>query len=243
MSSGMTGFLPFGADDFKNSMWIAGKTGRSDEQGGEYYMNGMIPLSCQIDVPELRELREASIAKILHTQASDGIFGSLPHGDHNVKHDYWGRMIIVLALESYVECDGKFGPNATMKQAVEAALVAHHKGIHKRVSENDPPFWHCPWGSARYAEVLIGAQWLIDRGHTDTELWDLMNLVRAQSEGVLHWQQWFVDGDPTCVPGDPNYSNCIRCWGNKSDPAMREFMTHHGSTPWKRSRLAPSGGG
>ena len=31
--------------------------GAQEEQGGGYYLNGMIPLSCQVDLPHLRALR------------------------------------------------------------------------------------------------------------------------------------------------------------------------------------------
>lgn len=103
----------------------------------------------------------------------------------------------MLALESYAECTGPFAPNTTMQRAVEAALVAHHKAMYARVAANDPLFVDDVWGSARYSEVILGVEWLIDRGHNDTELWDLMALVRKQSEGSLGWEQWFISGDPT----------------------------------------------
>ena len=35
-------------------------------------------------------------------------------------------------------------------------------------------------------------QWLIDRGHTDPELFELMTMVRDKSEAVLDWQDWYA---------------------------------------------------
>ena len=72
MTTGLTGSLPYWAGGFKNTEWVGATTDtRGDEQGGEYYMNGMIPLSCQIDTPKLRELREVSVAKILRVSAQN----------------------------------------------------------------------------------------------------------------------------------------------------------------------------
>ena len=70
-------------------------------------MNGMIPLSCVADSPGLRDLRERSIAKILADVSSNGTLGGeIPPGDYSQNACYWGRMIIVLALEAYAECVG-----------------------------------------------------------------------------------------------------------------------------------------
>ena len=67
-------------------------------------------------------------------------------------------MHAVLALESYAECTGPFAPNATMQAAVEAALRRHYAHMLAQVSAQQPPFWTDVWGSARYPEVLLGAQ-------------------------------------------------------------------------------------
>ena len=72
-------------------------------------MNGMIPLSCVADSPGLRDLRERSIAKILADVSSNGTLGGeIPPGDYSQNACYWGRMIIVLALEAYAECVGPY---------------------------------------------------------------------------------------------------------------------------------------
>eukprot|EP01051_Picozoa_sp_SAG22_P000002 SAG22_NODE_1_length_62449_cov_158.689270_2_plen_59_part_00 len=56
---------------------------------------------------------------------------------------------------------------------MEAALVRHHVAFAAHVAAHSPEFTHDVWGSARYSEALLGAQWLIDRGHTDPALFGL----------------------------------------------------------------------
>ena len=43
---------------------------------------------------------------------------------------YWGRMIIVFALQTYIECVGPYAPDAEMKAKVEAALVRHYQAMY-----------------------------------------------------------------------------------------------------------------
>ena len=67
----------------------------------------------------------------------------------------------VLALESFAECTGKFAPNATIRAAVESALLRHFKFMNEQVAAEHSLFWTDVWGSARYSEVLVGIQWSI----------------------------------------------------------------------------------
>ena len=136
--------------------------GAHEEQGGGYYLNGMIPLSCQADLPHLRALRDASATKILRSVAPDGFLGpELPNVTNDKNPDiYWGRMSLVLGLQSFVECVGPFAPQKAAQQAMEAALLKHHIAFQKHVAASDPKWTHDVWGSARYSEVLIAAQWL-----------------------------------------------------------------------------------
>jgi hypothetical protein len=171
--------------------------GAHEEQGGGYFLNGMLPLSCQADLPHLRALRcesepepepsahsanaspggavllmsvflmrrsrvrsDASIAKILKTVSPDGFLGPpLPNVTNGKNPDiYWGRMSLVLGLQSYVECEGPFAPAPLEQKAMEQALLKHHIAFQKHVAADSPRWTHDVWGSARYSEVLIAAQ-------------------------------------------------------------------------------------
>ena len=120
-------------------------------------------------------LRDASIAKILKTKSLDGFLGpALPNVTNGKNPDtYWGRMSLVLGLQSFVECEGPYAPAKSLQAAMEQALVKHHISFYKHVAASSPEWIDDAWGSARYSEVLVACQWLIDRGHTDPELLEL----------------------------------------------------------------------
>ena len=220
--------------------WLANDNHKltGGEQGGGYFLNGFMPLTCQVDVgDELRALREATIDKnLLWANQTGGWFGGeIPHGNGSTVPTYWGRMSVVLAFQSYAECEGAYAPtNATAQAMVQDALLTYHKLIGARIAAHDPPFVDDPWGAARYQEVLVAVQWLIDRGHNDAELWDLMAQVHAQELPVIDWETWFVSGDPYDPPPDP------RCWPNNSDPTQQQFMSHHGVNLMEAIKTGPA---
>ena len=118
---------------------------------------------------------DASVSKILKTASPDGYLGpALPNVTNGKNPDiYWGRMSLVLGLQSFVECEGPYAPPKSLQAAMEQALVKHHISFYKHVAASSPEWIDDVWGSARYSEVLIACQWLIDRGHTDPELFEL----------------------------------------------------------------------
>ena len=104
-----------------------GGANTGEEQGGEYFINGMYPLTCQIDIPELREIREASVHKILHQAGRNGtIGGDVAWGPVISRQDsYWGSMIAIHALETYVECVGPYAPNVRQLRHHFGPFLAH----------------------------------------------------------------------------------------------------------------------
>ena len=212
-----------------------GNTG--EEQGGEYYINGMYPLTCQIDIPELRDIRERSVHKILHQTGRNGtIGGDIAWAATPSRQDsYWGSMIAILALETYVECVGPYAPNATQKEAVETALLRHYSHMRDQVAAKMPPLELDTWGTARYQEVLLGVQWLVDRGHSDAYLFELMELVRGVGVKVMDWEGWYTSEDPFA----DKTTDTIRCWGNKTDPTLKE-MIHHGVNIMEAIKTGPA---
>jgi hypothetical protein len=63
-----------------------------------------------------------------------------------------------------------------------------------------------------------------------------MSLVRKQSEAVLEWEDWFVNGDPS----KDIDQMLLRCWPNKSDPTMKRFMRHHGVNIMEAIKTGPA---
>lgn len=145
-------------------------------------------------------------------------------------------MIAVLALETYVECVGPYAPNATHKATVEAAILRHYSHMRDQVKAKMPPLQLDTWGTARYQEVLLGVQWLVDRGHTDDFLFELMELVRGVGATVMDWERWFTSGDPFA----DRTTDTQRCWPNKTDPTASAFMIHHGVNIMEAIKTGPA---
>lgn len=93
-------------------------------------------MTCQIDAPELRAIRDLAVAKILkHVGRNGTIGGDIPWTARSGnKINYWGRMHAVLALESFAECTGKFAPSAAVQAEVEAALLRHYQFMRDQVA-------------------------------------------------------------------------------------------------------------
>eukprot|EP01051_Picozoa_sp_SAG22_P000001 SAG22_NODE_1_length_62449_cov_158.689270_1_plen_222_part_00 len=117
--NGMSGALGFWGGGISASLWMPGNARAKKKvaglQGSGYYLNGMIPLSCQADLPRLRQLRDESVEHILNiTTSEDGFLGpSLGNGSAHFQKDpddYWGRMSVVLGLQSFCECQGPYAP-------------------------------------------------------------------------------------------------------------------------------------
>ena len=113
--------------------WLANDNHKltGGEQGGDYFLNGFMPLTCQVDVgDELRALREATIDKnLLWANQTGGWFGGeIPHGNGSTVPTYWGRMSVVLAFQSYAECEGAYAPTNATAQAMAREFRPGRRG-------------------------------------------------------------------------------------------------------------------
>ena len=151
-----------------------------------YYINGLIPLSYQLPEDEnLQALRDLYMTTIIKNQNLSGSPAAGWLGPHvGSALEYWPKYLAVEATESHAEA---LDPSA--KTAVVEALVAHHRQFWIQASAGAPAFNQSKWGFARYSDAIAGIQWLLDNGQgatTDTSfLWDLMRLIRNQSDGVM----------------------------------------------------------
>lgn len=93
---------------------------------------------------------------------------------------YW----MVEALESYAEATDSASAAKVVK-----ALVAHHKQMWLQLSAQAPAMNATKWGFGRYSDAIVGIQWLLDNGEGSTPdtafLWDLLRLVRNESDAVM----------------------------------------------------------
>eukprot|EP01050_Picozoa_sp_SAG11_P003016 SAG11_NODE_162_length_13962_cov_19.035562_5_plen_210_part_00 len=136
---GISGQLPYFWEYFNQSAWM-GETGRDPEQFLPYYLQGMIPLSYQVEDDNLNQLREQYVAFILANQTgrADGWLG--PVVTSSDPHEYWSKYDMIEALEYYAEAE----PEGAA--AVRASLVRHHAALFRALKTNEPDFNQSRWG-------------------------------------------------------------------------------------------------
>ena len=216
-AKGLSGQLPYFWHYLNYSTWTGserdpyGREGGSADQFMSYYLNGLVPLSYQVDDANLVALRTRYLTHILSQQNTTGSppAGWLGVGVGNPL-EYWPKYLSIEAIESWAEAE------LTMRPKIVAALVAHHQQFWNQASTNAPAFNKSKWGFARYSDAIVGIQWLLDHGEgtgSSAFLWDLMRLIRTQADaqmesvaeadgGGYSWEAWFRSGDPFTKAND-----------------------------------------
>ena len=234
-AKGISGYLPYFWHFINGSEWSGG--GEHGAAGGEfvpYYIRGLMPLSFQVEDDNILALRDRYTSYILdHQNITDGagwLGPEIPRDENINVHapaaqglvaKYWA----VQALESVAEGDPVLAPRIT------EAIVASHRQFFEQFGADDPPMNASKWGFARYSDAIVGIQWLLDRGVGDSPdaafLWDLMALIRTQSDGIManvseadgggyDWETWFEEGDPFA-------------WGNDGEKTGAVHLRRHGT--------------
>ena len=194
---GLSGQLPYFWQYFNQSAWMGGK-GKDPQQFLPYYLQGMVPLSYQIDDTNLRELREQYIAFILANQSSraDGWLG--PSVSASDPHEYWSKYDMIQALEYYAEAEPEGAAT------VRAALVRHHAALFRALKTNQPDFNQSRWGVDRYSDGIVGIQWLLDQGEGSKPggafLWELLRLLRSKADRLMAARDHSGSGGSTQTP-------------------------------------------
>ena len=224
-AKGLSGQLPYFWHYLNYSTWTGlsnradaprgkdpyGREGGSPDQFMSYYLNGLVPLSYQVEDENLVALRTRYLTYILEQQNTTG---SPPAGwlgvDVGNPLEYWPKYLAIEAIESWAEAE------PTLHSKITAALVAHHRQFWKQASNSRPAFNQSKWGFARYSDAIVGIQWLLDNGEgfgDSAFLWDLMRLIRNQADaqmesvseadgGGYSWEAWFRSGDPFTKAND-----------------------------------------
>lgn len=197
LANGLLGLqLPYFWSFLNESAWMGFANRRIPHQFLGYYLQGAVPLSYQIDDPNLTALRKKFLGYILGHQniSSDGAGWIGPPSTHTDPHDYWSQYDIVQALEFFAEAE----PSAAA--SVHAALLAHHRAVYRAMLSDSPKFNASRWGIDRYSDGIVGIEWCIDRGLADssdgTFLWDLLRLLRSRADQIMSavdhsWEDWF----------------------------------------------------
>jgi len=130
-----------------------------------YYLNGLVPLSYQLDDTNLVRIRERHVTHILDAQAQDGTWlgPSIPAhsapGSNSPAHNYWSKHFAIVSIQSYYEASPANADKRTL-----VALVEHHWQFNKQLMAKAPPLNESRWGVDRSSDGLVGIQWLIDNG-------------------------------------------------------------------------------
>eukprot|EP01052_Picozoa_sp_SAG31_P024999 SAG31_NODE_2164_length_6283_cov_2.762451_6_plen_467_part_00 len=106
ISSQLPRFWPF----LNASSWVSTSAGFSPAQYIPYYLNGLVPLSFQLDEPALTALRTAYVDYILSHQHRSGWLGhevprnaTAPSAVPGGANEYWPKYLALSALESHAE--------------------------------------------------------------------------------------------------------------------------------------------
>lgn len=165
-ADGMTGQLDeVWGDVGPNSGWLGG-TGESWERG-PYWCDGLVPLAYILKNPVLIEKAKKWIEAVLSSQRHDGYFG--PEPDKNkllalknegerraeeVKADWWPRMVMLKALQSYYE--------ATNDSCVLVFMTKYFQYQLKNLPGKPLRTWTM-WAEWRGGENLASILWLYNR--------------------------------------------------------------------------------
>ena len=244
-AKGISGQLPFFWHYLNWTDWMGtgkdpyGREGGAPRQFLPYYLNGLIPLSYQVDDPNLVMLRHRYMTHILATQMNASGGSALANTSTWLGPavtnplEYMTKYDAVEAVESHVE--GLLSRNASREevQPILDALVAHHRAFFDGVRDSNPNFNQSKWGVSRYSDAIVGIQWLIDQlaaaaggGGTSGSstniavLLDLQERVRSQADAVMEsvaaadgggysWEQWFERGDPFTKASDGEKTHSV----------------------------------
>jgi hypothetical protein len=240
---GLSGLLPLipSFSYLNHSAWVTNSSGSEPQQFMSYYLNGLIPLSHQVDDAQLNALRERYVGYILdHQDAKTGWLGppiprnatGFPNGHclpgAPMCHDYWSKYLMVEALESYAEAAAP-----QVAERVVEALLRHCGAFLAQLEAAAPPLNGSLWGFARYSDGIVGLQWLLDHVPTAKApaLWELMLRLRSEANAVMAkyektWEDFYVAGNPYKLP--PGWGPGWYDWKNTNNGTGTVLSLRHG---------------
>eukprot|EP01052_Picozoa_sp_SAG31_P003071 SAG31_NODE_114_length_24318_cov_16.787481_17_plen_600_part_00 len=204
-----------------------------------------MPLSYQLDDPNLNKIRDGYIDYILAQQNTSSAAFLGPDIVASDPREYWSKYDMIEAFEYYAEAEPAKG--ATIK----SALVKHHRALYAVLTANAPDFNSSRWGVDRYSDGIVGIEWLLDQGEADKPdgafLWDLLRLLRTEADKLMaardhSWERWFdEDRDFSTGSTSPfNYSAKAQSLGGQGDKTGFIHLLRHGvdiGQAWKTGPL------
>ena len=188
MAEGMAGKL--GAlypDVGPNNAWRGGN-GDSWERG-PYYLDGLTPLAYILKDDSLIKITNKWINWILNSQQPDGYFGpkpnpgvrdTIPGIQISNKADWWPRMLVLKALESYY--------SATKDTRVIPFMTKYFEYQLKTLPLRPLGYWTW-WAKARGGENLLSVYWLYNRTGNP----HLLQLAKILHVQTMDWTDGFLN--------------------------------------------------
>jgi len=172
-----------------NNAWIGGN-GDSWERG-PYYLDGLVPLAYILKDEDLIKQADKWINWSLNSQQSNGYFGpkpnpgvkdTVPHIQIANKADWWPRMVMLKAFESYY--------SATKDKRVIPFMTKYFKYELKSLPQKPLDHWTW-WAKARGETNQEAVYWLYNK--TGDKF--LLNLAPLINKQTLDWTDGFLTGN------------------------------------------------
>jgi uncharacterized protein len=157
------------ADVGPNSGWLGGK-GESWERG-PYFVDGLLPLACQLDDARLKAKAQRFMGWTLENQAASGMIGPRSNDD------WWPRMVMLKALAQYEEATG----DPRVIPVLSRYFAYQLEALPGRPLRD--------WGKFRWQDNALVAIWLYNRTG-DARLIELVRLLHSQGHD---WQKQYAD--------------------------------------------------
>ena len=145
---------------------------------------------------------------------------------HEMGVAYWARAPLMLALAQYAEAEATAARNTSATRATHA-MLRYALCLHKRLRTVKL----AEWAQARWQDIALGIQWLLDHDHAREHASDLRQLLsRLHAQGV-NWEHWFQTAMPLPKGGykmlhGVNNAQALKSaavlWRQRGDPALVE---------------------
>jgi len=164
-----------------NNGWLGG-TGDGWERG-PYWIDGLIPLTYQLDDKNMKEKAQKWIEWSIKNQRADGYFGPLPLPEgykvipgtqQGNREDWWPKMVMLKVFQQYY--------TATQDKRVIDLLLRYFKYQNENLPEYPLGHWTF-WGNRRGADNLAVVYWL----YNITKEKFLLNLAETIHKQTYDW--------------------------------------------------------
>eukprot|EP00927_Polykrikos_kofoidii_P068291 TRINITY_DN6364_c0_g1_i1.p1 TRINITY_DN6364_c0_g1~~TRINITY_DN6364_c0_g1_i1.p1 ORF type:complete len:692 (+),score=87.96 TRINITY_DN6364_c0_g1_i1:81-2156(+) len=188
-----------------------------------YWLNGLIPLAVQVDDSVLLNVTHTYIKTILDLQTPDGWMGPGNATSGEPESSPWPRYRMLTALAQYADIPGADSRTVSAMRKLVVALGAKLKSF----SLHDMKY-KFPWAHARWQELVLNAQWLVDRDPDHMANHLLFDVMKTAMDKGLNWQGWY-DSRKCSNSSDDNCFPCREFSTPKTcEFASRAYFCQHG---------------